>query len=650
MKNEWVLLVAVCALVVGVYACMSLPGDWEKFGMQNVADSSYNLLVQGFRAGQLSLKKEVPVGLTQLADPSDPAANEIYRFSPPYLLHDLCYYNGRLFLYHGVTPALILFWPYTALTGAYLSHQQAVTIFCVIGFLAGVGLLRAVWRRCFAEVSVGVVMACTVALGLATGVLAQLTQASFYQVARTCGYMLTILALGGIWCALHEPERRWRWLAAASATYGLAAGARPNLLFGAVALLVPVAQAWRGRRPVWALLAAAIVPITLIGLGLMLYNELRFDNPLEFGVRYQLSLEQQFRHQAFSPRFLWLNFRVYFLEPARWGTHFPFVRGGPVPPLPSGYTQVTRPFGVLANIPLTWLALAAPLAWRGRSGQAGSILRWFAAAVALLFAACALTLGLFCASNFDYELDFLPWLLLLAVMGVLGLERALARTPESGLADRPVWQRVVRCGWGVLLAFSVAFNLLATAGHYGEAHAIRADELEIAGRQQEAIKQHQQALQIEPENARAHNNLGYELLQAGKIEEAIAHFEQAVRINPDYVEAHCNLGIALAQTGRIEEAVAHFKQALRTNPDYAEAYNDLGITLKREGKIEEAVAHYEQALRINPDLVTTHYNLGLALETLGRRPEAIKHYQQALKLRPDFAPAKNALTRLGGGQ
>jgi len=31
----------------------------------------------------------------------------------------------------------------------------------------------------------------------------------------------------------------------------------------------------------------------------------------------------------------------------------------------------------------------------------------------------------------------------------------------------------------------------------------------------------------------------------------------------------------------------------------------------------------------------------------GRVPEAIEHYQQALKLRPDFAPAKNALDRLG---
>jgi hypothetical protein len=152
---------------------------------------------------------------------------------------DMSYYKGRLYLYFGVTPALILFWPFTALTGHYLFHRQAVVIFCAIGFLASVGLLRALWQRYFAEVSVWVVAACALALGLATGVPMLLSRSDVWEVPVSCGYMLAMLALGAIWCALHEPERRCRWLAAASLAYGLAVGARPNLLFGAIILLVP---------------------------------------------------------------------------------------------------------------------------------------------------------------------------------------------------------------------------------------------------------------------------------------------------------------------------------------------------------------------------------------------------------------------------
>ena len=233
MKNGWKSLAAVCALVIGVYAYMAQSGALESLS-QNAADAYYNLLVQGFRAGQLSLKKEVPPGLAQLADPYDPTANAVYQ-ARPYRLLDLSYYKGRLYLYFGVTPALILFWPFVALTGHYLFHRQAVVIFCAIGFLASVGLLRALWRRYFAEVSVGVVAAGALALGLATGVPVMLPRSDVYEVAISCGYMLTMLALGAIWCALHEPERRCRWLAAASVAYGLAVGARP------------VVAVWRGH-------------------------------------------------------------------------------------------------------------------------------------------------------------------------------------------------------------------------------------------------------------------------------------------------------------------------------------------------------------------------------------------------------------------
>ena len=111
---------------------------------------------------------------------------------------------------------MILFWPFVALTGHYLFHRQAVAIFCTMGFLVSVGLLRALWRRYFAEVSVWVVAACAVALGLATVVPVMLPQSDVYEVAISCGYMLTMLALAAIWCALHEPERRCRWLATAS--------------------------------------------------------------------------------------------------------------------------------------------------------------------------------------------------------------------------------------------------------------------------------------------------------------------------------------------------------------------------------------------------------------------------------------------------
>ena len=151
-----------------------------------------------------------------------------------------------------------------------------------------------------------------------------------------------------------------------------------------------------------------------------------------------------------------------------------------------------------------------PLAWRSRSEPGGS-LRWFVTAVALLFGICALDPGLFWGSSFRYEVDFLPALVLLAVVGIFGVERALADRPRLGA-------RAVRWGWGLLLVFSVAFNLLASVEHYAEAHNDSA------------------ASCFDWANLRRPCTLG-----------------AALRLNPDDADAHNSLGVALEQTGRTQK-------------------------------------------------------------------------------------------------
>ena len=489
-----------------------------------------------------------------------------------------------------------------------------------------------------------VVAAGTLALGLVTFTPLLLARCDVYEVSIGCGYALTMLAVAGIWKALHEPERRCRWLAAASLAYGLAVGARPSLLFGAVILLVPVAQCWRERRTVLAPLLAATVPLALIGLGLMLYNALRFDSPFEFGIRYQLAGDPHLTRQFFSLRYLWFSFRVYFLEPAHWSGRFPFVHDITVPPLPASHMEgVEHAFGVLTNIPLVWLALAMPLGWRERSAEARSVLCGFLAAVALLFGIGALTLGLFFYTAGRYEMEFLPALVLLAVIGLLSLERALDPTWESGLAGRPVWRRAMRWGWSLLLGFSVAFNLLASVKQCAEWHNDLGAMLVRQGQVQEAIGHYEQALHLKPDLANAHYNLGIALAGQGRLQEAIGHYEQALRFKPDDAEAHNNLGNALDELDRPQEAVGQYEQALRIQPDYAEAHYNLGVTLERLGRTQEAIQHYEQAVRIKPDLIQAQLNLGSTLLRVGKPQEAIGHYEQAVRITPDSAEAHNNL-------
>src|ERR1035441_8384315 len=90
----WVILGIICALVIGFFAWSAKPG-WLGMRASRADDAYYNLLVRGFRAGQLDLKTEVPPGLAHLADPYDPIANAGYLLVDGHPLWDLSYYHGK---------------------------------------------------------------------------------------------------------------------------------------------------------------------------------------------------------------------------------------------------------------------------------------------------------------------------------------------------------------------------------------------------------------------------------------------------------------------------------------------------------------------------------------------------------------------------
>ncbi len=680
--TSWASFGLVCVLVI-VFLVWGAKPAFVALDHPKAKNSYYNLLVQGFRAGQLNLKREAPPGLAQLADPYDPALNAAYLWNtrdPSSGLLDMSYYQGKLYLYFGVTPAVVLFWPYAILTGHYLPEADAVVIFYALGFLVAAGLLRAIWRRYFPEVNLWVATVGILTLGWITGTLEVLSLwPDVNEVAMSCGFAFTMLALAAIWGALQGTSRQVVWLLLASLAYGLAIGARPSLLFGGIILLLPVIRAWRAatepnaRRRVRLLLVAALGPIVLIGLGLMLYNFLRFDSPFEFGWHYQLAaINRQTTVQQFNLHYFWFNFRYYFLEPMRWSGHFPFLRAVPLLPVPSGH-WVPGPessySGMLSNYPLVWLVLAVPLAWKARAGEAVSVLRCFVAAIFLYVVICALTLCCFFSANVRYELDFLPALMLLVVIGVFGLERARVGSV--------VWRRMARWGWSLLLAYLAVFNLLEMvearawrnydAGisllhqgrtdeaveHFQKALAIRPESAAFhsglgsayyhMNRLDEAITQSQKALAIDPDLADAHNNLGLYLFQKGRVNEAIAHFQRALELKPDLADAQNNLGYSLLQSGRVNEAIPHFQRALEIRPDFAEVHNNLGQSLFQSGRVNEAIAQFQRALEIKPNYAEAHNNLGCSLFRAGRVDEAITHFQRALEIRPDYAEARKNL-------
>ena len=179
--------------------------------------------------------------------------------------------------------------------------------------------------------------------------------------------------------------------------------------------------------------------------------------------------------------------------------------------------------------------------------------------------------------------------------------------------------------------------------------------LEIPGRMRDAIAEYQRAVQIYPNYAEAHNNLGAILLQSGRTTEAVVEYQAAVRLDPDYPDAHSNLGGALSRIpGRLAEATAELQTAVRLDPENARRRAALGnVLLQMPGRMFEAIGQLETAVKLDPELTDAHYSLALGLAQIpARLPDAVIEFQTVLKSRPDDAGSHYqlgvALSRMPG--
>ena len=167
--------------------------------------------------------------------------------------------------------------------------------------------------------------------------------------------------------------------------------------------------------------------------------------------------------------------------------------------------------------------------------------------------------------------------------------------------------------------------------------------LKQMGKINESLVVSQKSVQVNPQDAEAHSNLGILLQELGRLDESEKSFRQAITLKPNYAKAHSNLGNVLQELGKLDESEKSFRQAITLKPDYAEAHSDLGIILRELGKLDESEKSFRQAITLKPDFAAAHSNLGNTLQELGRLDESESSHRKAIVLKPDFAVAYNNL-------
>jgi len=153
-----------------------------------------------------------------------------------------------------------------------------------------------------------------------------------------------------------------------------------------------------------------------------------------------------------------------------------------------------------------------------------------------------------------------------------------------------------------------------------------------AGNLAEAARLYLAALELDADNASAHNNLGFVLAQQQQWSESLVHLRTALRLNPNMSMAHCNLGQVLVNTGQPTEGLTHLEQATACDPDNITAWDNLARIRVLLGDFQGGEYAAIRALKLQPNAPHLHTRLGIAVAAQQRLAEAVQHYRQALAL------------------
>ena len=181
---------------------------------------------------------------------------------------------------------------------------------------------------------------------------------------------------------------------------------------------------------------------------------------------------------------------------------------------------------------------------------------------------------------------------------------------------------------------------------YAEGHNNLGSALYKLGKLSESIDSYRRAIKINPNFTEAYNNLGLAFEELGKLSESIDSYRRAIKINPNFTEAYNNLGLAFEELGKLSESIDSYRRAIKINPEYAEAYNNLGVTFKMTGKLSESIDSYRRAIKINPEYAEAYNNLGNVYDIIEKVDDAILSYKKAIKIDANFAEAYSNLGNL----
>lgn len=200
------------------------------------------------------------------------------------------------------------------------------------------------------------------------------------------------------------------------------------------------------------------------------------------------------------------------------------------------------------------------------------------------------------------------------------------------------------------LGLTLVTSLGAHAADEGAVLLLRAEQLALEDRCDEALEVVRRSRRLEPDVARAALLEGECAIREHRYAEAISPLEDARRLDPSLTQATVDLGIAHFHLGDFDSAGVELAEAVRVQPDSAEAQLYYGLVLLETADAARAAAALEQARALDPahlDPAASYY-AGRAWQVAQEREKAETSLDRVIEEHPNTPWALEAERALEG--
>ncbi|MEI0566034.1 tetratricopeptide repeat protein [Brachyspira pulli] len=160
-----------------------------------------------------------------------------------------------------------------------------------------------------------------------------------------------------------------------------------------------------------------------------------------------------------------------------------------------------------------------------------------------------------------------------------------------------------------------------------------------------ALKDYDKAIELDPNNSVIYYNRGVAKTHLWQYEEAIEDYNKAIELDHNNSTAYYNRGLVKSYLGQYKEAIEDYNKTIELDPNNSHAYNNRGNAKDDLGRYKEAIKDYDKAIELNPNDRAAYHNRGLVKNYLRQYEEAMKDYDKAIELGPNNTDVYNYYNR-----